>query len=302
MSQGELERLSRAYVRQVGQILGDDLDVPAPDVYTNPQIMAWMLDEYEAMHGGRHRPGMITGKPVSLGGLQVREDATARGGCYVVQEAASLLGMETIGATVAIQGFGNAGQHAALLSQGLLGCKVIAVSDSRGGIVNEYGMEAQELVRHKLKTGSVMGFPGSQAISSQGLLELPVDILFPAALENAITQAKANGIRARISCELANGPQSPEADEILHSKGVLFIPDLLANAGGVTASYLEMVQNITNFYWTPERADEELKARMVKAFREVYDFARDEKVHMRLAAYMLAVRRVAEAVQLRGWA
>ncbi|MHC4592114.1 MAG: Glu/Leu/Phe/Val family dehydrogenase [Planctomycetota bacterium] len=301
MSQSELERLSRAYVRQIGRLLADDIDVPAPDVYTTPQIMAWMMDEYEAMHGGHHRPGMITGKPIAVGGSLGRGDATARGGCHIVREAASALGIETQEATVAIQGFGNAGQYAALLAEELLGCRVIAASDTGGGVINESGMAAEALVKHKLETGAVSGFGGTQPISNEDLLELPVDILFPAALENVITEANAPNIKAKISCELANGPQTPEADEILHANGVFFIPDFLANAGGVAGSYFEMVQNITNYYWTAERANEELDAKMTTAFHSVYDCAKAEDVHMRLAAYMVAVQRVAEAVRLRGW-
>jgi glutamate dehydrogenase (NAD(P)+) len=301
ITEGELERLSRAYVRQVGRMLGDDLDVPAPDVYTTPQIMAWMMDEYEMMHGGHHRPGMITGKPVAVGGSLGRGDATARGGCHIVREAAAALGMETQGATAAIQGFGNAGQYAALLAHELLGCKIIAASDTSGGIVHKAGMAPDALVKHKLSTGAVSGFPGAEAISNEALLELPMDILFLAALENVVTGANAPRIRAKISCELANGPQTPEADVILHKKGVFFIPDFLANAGGVTASYFEMVQNLTSYYWTVERANEELDARMTAAFRGVHKCAQAEKVDMRTAAYMIAVQRVAEAVRLRGW-
>jgi len=301
MSQGELERLSRAYIRQAGRMMGDDMDVPAPDVYTNPQIMAWMLDEYEAMRGGHHRPGVITGKPVELGGSRGRGDATARGGCCIVREAAKSIGLKTEGATVAVQGFGNAGQYAALLSEEELGCRVIAVSDSSGGIMDKSGLEVRALIRHKLETGSVQGFPGATPLSNEELLELPVDILYPAALENVITEENAPRIKARISCELANGPQTPEADEILHASGVLFIPDFLANAGGVTASYFEMVQNLTNYYWTAERSNEELDRKMTSAFHAVYQRGRTEGVHMRTAAYLIAVERVVAAMRLRGW-
>ena len=301
MSNGELERLSRAYVRQVGRILGETLDIPAPDVYTTPQIMAWMMDEYETMHGGRHSPGMITGKPAAVGGSLARGDATARGGCLVVREAARVLGLDTQGATVSIQGFGNAGQNAALLSEQMLGCKVIAVSDSRSGVMNEGGMDAAALVEHKGRTGSVENFPGATPISSEHPLVVPVDILFPSALENVITSANAPKIKARLTCELANGPQTPEADEILHNRGVMFLPDFLANAGGVTASYFEMVQNLTVSYWSAERANEELERKMVKAFHDVYQRSQKEGVHMRMAAYMVAVERVAEAMRLRGW-
>ncbi|MFP4029176.1 MAG: Glu/Leu/Phe/Val family dehydrogenase [Candidatus Brocadiia bacterium] len=301
MSRNELERLSRAYIRQVGRIVGDHKDVPAPDVYTDPQIMGWMMDEYEAMNGGRHEPGMITGKPIPLGGSLGRGDATARGGCYIVREAAKSLGIDTKGSTVAIQGFGNAGQYAALLADSILGCKIIAVSDSRGGIINEDGFDSEALVKHKLDTGAVGDFPESEPITNEELLELPVDILFPAALENVITKDNAPEINAKISCELANGPQTPQADEILHENSVLFIPDFLANAGGVTASYYEMVQNITNHYWTADDANAELDQKMTAAFHTVYQVAQNENVHMRLAAYMVAVERVAEAVKLRGW-
>ena len=301
LSENELQRLSRAYMRQVGRIVGDHQDVPAPDVYTNPQVMAWMMDEYEMMHGGRHEPGMITGKPIPLGGSLGRGDATARGGCYIVREAAEAVGLDTEGATVAIQGFGNAGQYAALLSQSMLGCKIVAVSDSRGGIINGKGMDARGLVDHKLETGKVGGFPGADDITNEELLEMDVDILFPAALENVITAENAPDISAKISCELANGPQTPEADAILHENGVLFIPDFLANAGGVTASYYEMVQNITNNYWTAEKANDELDRKMTSAFHSVYNRAQKEGVDMRMAAYLVSVERVAESVKLRGW-
>ena len=301
MSQRELERLSRAYVRQVGRILGDHMDVPAPDVYTTPQVMAWMMDEYEAMQGGRHQPGVITGKPMALGGSRLRDDATARGGCYVVREAARALGINTEDATVAIQGFGNAGQFAALLSEKILGCRVIAVSDSRDGLINEGGLDAAAVVEHKLRTGAVAGFPEGDAIANEDLLELPVDILFPAAIEYVITEHNAPNIKARISCELANGPQTPEADEILHENGVFFIPDFLANAGGVTVSYYEMVQNITNYYWTAELIERELDAKMTAAFNSIYEIHKRRNVNMRIAAYIKALGSVAEAMKLRGW-
>jgi glutamate dehydrogenase (NAD(P)+) len=301
LSETELERLSRAYIRQVGRIVGDHKDVPAPDVYTNPQVMAWMMDEYETMQGGRHEPGMITGKPIALGGSLGRGDATARGGCYIVREAAEAVGLETEGASVAIQGFGNAGQYAALLSQEMLGCKIVAVSDSRGGIINRDGMDARALVDHKLESGQVGGYPGAEEFTNEELLELDVDILYPAALENVITEENAANIQATISCELANGPQTPAADEILHENGVLFIPDFLANAGGVTASYYEMVQNITNNYWTAEKANEELDRKMTSAFHAVYNRANKEDINMRMAAYLVSVERVAESCKLRGW-
>ena len=212
MSRRELERLSRNYIRRIGRVLGARMDVPAPDVYTNPQIMAWMMDEYQTMNGGRYEPRVITGKPVQLGGSPGRIDATARGGCYAVREAAKVLDRDTNGLSVAIQGFGNAGQFAALLSEELLGCRIVAVSDSRGAIYNENGMNAVTLVEHKNKTGAVSGYEDASAINNEELLALPVDVLFPSAMENVITTQNAPDIKAKIVCELANGPITTEAD------------------------------------------------------------------------------------------
>ncbi len=300
MSQGELERLSRAYVRQVGRILGSEIDVPAPDMYTNPQIMAWMFDEYSALRG-HNEFGVITGKPLPLGGSQGREDATARGGMYCIREAARLLGVDTRGASMAIQGFGNAGQFAATLGRELLGADIVAVSDSRGGIYKSDGLNPHKVIEHKRRTGSVVGFPGAEPITNEALLELDVDILVPAAMENMITARNAGRVKARISAELANGPTTPEADEILHRNGVYVIPDFLCNAGGVTVSYFEMVQNAYGYYWDAETVHARLDAKMTKAFCEVHEKAQLLKVHNRLAAYCVAVERVAEAMRLRGW-
>ena len=301
MSDGEKERLARAYIRAIGPHLGVHKDVPAPDVYTTPQIMAWMMDEYEAMVNYSH-PGMITGKPIPLGGSQGRGDATARGGVYTVREACERLGINAAETTYAIQGFGNAGQFAATLHQEILGGgKLIAVSDSQGGVINEDGIDPEEMVHYKLETGKVAGFPGTQPISNEDLLELKVDVLYPSALENVITDANAKNIRCKISCELANGPTTPEADVILHEKGMHVIPDFLANAGGVTVSYFEQVQNTYNYYWTLEDVYKQLDEKMTKAYAAVYDMHKKHDVHMRLAAYMVAVARVAEASKLRGW-
>jgi len=300
MSQGELERLSRAYVRQVGRILGPEIDVPAPDVYTNPQIMAWMADEFSVLRG-YNAFGVITGKPLPLGGSRGREDATARGGMYCIREAARILGFSTKGATMAIQGFGNAGQFAALLGPKLLGSVVVAVSDSKGGIYCPEGFDPQAIIDYKRKTGSVVGFPGAQPISNAELLELPIDILIPAALENVITAQNADRIQAKISAELANGPTTPEADLILHEKGVYVIPDFLCNAGGVTVSYFEMIQNSYDRYWSEATVHERLDEKMTAAFHAVHNRMQDLQVHPRLAAYCVAVERVAEAVRLRGW-
>jgi len=300
LSKAEKERLARAYIRCVASELGVFKDVPAPDVYTDPQIMAWMMDEYETIVRVNH-PGVITGKPIALGGSQGRGDATARGGVYCVREAAKELGMKTQGATMAIQGFGNAGQFAATLGAEILGLKLIAASDSQGGVVNESGIDPKALVDYKLKTGKVSGFPGTKPISNEDLLELKVDVLFPSALENQITSKNAARIKAKISCELANGPTTPEADAILYKNGVLVLPDFLANAGGVTVSYFEQVQNTYNYYWKLEDVQKQLDEKMTMAFHAVWDMSKKEKVNMRLAAYMVAVKRVAEASKLRGW-
>ncbi|TET24063.1 MAG: Glu/Leu/Phe/Val dehydrogenase [Candidatus Stahlbacteria bacterium] len=299
-SEGEKERLARGWMRVIARELGEHRDSPAPDVYTNPQIMAWMMDEFEIIVGRNH-PAVITGKPIPIGGSQGRGDATARGGIFTLREACKIFGVDPKG-TYAIQGFGNAGQFAALLHPEVLGGgKLVAVSDSRGGIYVEGGMDPKAIVKHKLETGKVGDFPGSKPITNEELLELEVDILYPAALENVITKENAPRIKAKISCELANGPTTPEADVILHEKGVHVIPDFLANAGGVTVSYFEQVQGTYNYYWPLEEVRKQLDAKMTAAYHAVYKMHKEKKVHMRLAAYLVSVARVAEAVKLRGW-
>ncbi len=300
MSQGELERLSRAYIRQVGRILGPDKDVPAPDVYTNPQIMAWMMDEYSALQG-HNEPGVITGKPLALGGSAGRVDATARGGMYCLREAAKVLGIDLKGATAAIQGYGNAGYYAQLLGEELLGLKVIAVSDSKGAILKWEGLECGLVKERKDEAGTCVGLPESDAITNEELLALDVDVLIPAALENVITAQNAGRIKAKVVVELANGPTTPEADSILHKKGVYVIPDFLCNAGGVVVSYFEQVQNAYNYYWDLDEVHDRLDKRMTAAFRAVHQTAQARNVHNRLAAYLVAVERVAGAMRLRGW-
>lgn len=300
LSEGEKERLARGWMRVMARELGEHRDVPAPDVYTTPQIMAWMMDEYEVITGRSH-PAVITGKPLALGGSQGRNDATARGGVYAVREACKVLGVNPHG-TFAIQGFGNAGQYAALLHPEILGGgKLVAVSDTSGGIYNSTGIEPKAIVDYKLKTGQISGFPGTKPIGNDDLLELEVDVLYPAALENVITENNADRIRAKISCELSNGPTTPEADKILHVRGTHVIPDFLANAGGVTVSYFEQVQGTYNYYWSLEDVYRQLDRKMTDAYHAVYKMHKDKKVHMRLAAYLVAVSRVAEAVKLRGW-
>jgi len=301
LSESEKERLARNYIRCVGRELGVHRDVPAPDVYTTPQIMAWMMDEYEVLHGESH-PGMITGKPLEVGGSQGRGDATARGGIYIVREAAKAMNIKVSKASYAIQGFGNAGQYAATLHPEILGGgTLIAISDSRGGIINKNGLDPVAVVRHKRETGSVADFPGSNPISNEDLLELPVDILYPAALEGVITDRNAAKIKAKLVCELANGPTTPDADKILFQKGVYVLPDFLANAGGVTVSYFEQVQNTYNYYWSLADVHAQLDRKMTDAFRAVYEMSKKTKVHNRLNAYMVAVSRVAEACKIRGW-
>lgn len=300
MSQNELEKLSRTYIDAVGFMIGPEKDIPAPDVYTNPQTMAWMMDEFSKLRG-YYCPGVITGKPIQLGGSQGRGDATARGGMYTLRDAAKHLKIDLSKAKVAVQGYGNAGYYAAQLVTQMFGSKVIAVSDSRGGIINESGLDADAVLEHKNKTGSVVNFPGSKPISNEALLELNVEILFPSALENVITEKNAGNIRAKISVELANGPTTPEADEILYKKGVFVIPDFLANAGGVTVSYFEWVQNIYAHYWEESEVHEKLDKKMTKAFSDVLAMSLKHKVDMRTAAYMVSVQRVAEAMKLRGW-
>lgn len=300
LSDGELERLSRAYIRQVGRVLGLKKDIPAPDVYTTPQIMAWMADEYAFMKG-YNEFGVITGKPLALGGSAGREDATARGGIYCLREAGKILDIQLDGATTAIQGYGNAGSFAHKLGAELVGLKVVAVSDSRGGIYSKDGLNYSDVLAHKQNTGSVIDLPGTEAITNDALLELDVTVSIPAALESVCTVRNAADIPAKIIVELANGPTTPEADKILYKAGTYVIPDFVCNAGGVTVSYFEMVQNAYNYYWTEQLVHERLDEKMTAAFHAVHDVAQVYNVHNRLAAYLVAVNRVAEAVKLRGW-
>ena len=300
LSEGEKERLARAYIRAIWGTIGVRQDVPAPDVYTTPQIMAWMMDEYETIIGERH-PCVITGKPLSVGGSAGRGDATSRGGAYVTREAAKKLNMDLKGGTMAIQGFGNAGQYAALLGKEILGLKLIAASDSKGGVYSEKGIDPEALVKYKLQTDTLQGFPDTDPISNEELLGLEVTVLFPAALEQVITEANADQIKCKIICELANGPTTPEADEILYKNKVFVLPDFLANAGGVTVSYFEQVQGAYNFYWELDEIHQRLDQKMTNAFQSVYEMSQRESINMRQAAYLVSVARVAEACRVRGW-
>ncbi|MEM0159062.1 MAG: Glu/Leu/Phe/Val dehydrogenase [Thermoplasmataceae archaeon] len=300
LSVGELERLSRAYIRAVADFIGPDQDVPAPDVYTTPQIMAWMMDEYEKIV--RHSaPGVITGKPLELWGSEGRGDATARGGMFVLREAAKKIKLDLSKSTVAIQGFGNAGQFAVKLIHEMFGTKVVAVSDTKGGIYLESGIDYQKLLDHKKKTGSVVNFPGAKNISNEELLELKVDILIPAAIENQIRGDNASKVKAKVVLELANGPTTPEGDEILYKNKVMHLPDFLSNSGGVTVSYFEWVQNNIGEYWTEEEVNKKLDQRMTEATHSVLETAEKYKIDNRTAAYVVSVKRVADAMKARGW-
>jgi glutamate dehydrogenase (NAD(P)+) len=298
LSMRELEGLTRRFTTEISVIIGPERDIPAPDVNTNAQTMAWIMDTY-SMHVGYTVPAVVTGKPISLGGSEGRNEATGRGGVVTIVEAAKHLDLAMDGATVAIQGFGNAGATAAYLLQDL-GARVVAVSDSSGGIHRAQGLDIKAVRHWKAEHGTVVGFPGAEPISNEAILELPVDILAPAALESQITAANADRIRPRILAELANGPTTPDADVILARNKVLVIPDILCNAGGVTVSYFEWVQDLNRDQWSEPIVNAKLSEIMVRSFGEVLDMSLREDVDMRLAAYLLAVDRVASATALRG--
>ncbi len=298
MSPSELERLTRRYATEISIVVGPHSDIPAPDVNTNAQVMAWIMDTY-SMHEGYSIPAVVTGKPLSIGGSEGRNDATATGVLFVTRQAARRIGMPLQGARVSIQGYGNAGSIAARLFHNE-GCKVVAVSDTSGGIYNESGLDPAAVLRFKQERGSVFGFPNAQHMRVQDVLEVPCDILIPAATEGVITAANADRVQASIISEAANGPTTPEADEILFKKGAYVIPDILANAGGVTVSYFEWVQDLQSFFWGVEEITRKLEVIMNRAFVAVAEKADQFSCDMRLAANMLAISRVAEATQVRG--
>jgi len=298
LSRRELENLTRRYATEIEVLIGPERDIPAPDVNTNGQTMAWIMDTY-SMHVGYTVPGVVTGKPIALGGSEGRNEATARGTVFCVIEAAKHLKINLKTATVVVQGFGNAGSIAARLMVDE-GAKILAVSDSTGGIHSPSGLDINRVIAWKAEHGTVVGFPGAQAVSNAEILEIECDILIPAALENQITAANAERIHAKIVAEAANGPTTPEADEILFRRGIFMIPDILCNAGGVTVSYFEWVQDLNRDHWSEKTVNEKLLEIMVKAFHETLDIAQREGVHMRLAAYLLAVQRVADATSMRG--
>ena len=298
MSQRELEGMTRRYASEISIIIGPDRDIPAPDVYTNAQTMAWIMDTY-SMTVGSTQLGVVTGKPLQIGGSQGRNEATARGCQFVIREACKEKKIALRGARVAVQGFGNAGSIAArLLSED--GATIIAVSDSSGGIHSSKGLDMKAVLAYKERTGSLRGFPEAETISNERLLELECDVLVPAALENQITLENASRIKAKIVAEAANGPTTPGADDVMHENGTFVIPDILANAGGVTVSYFEWVQSLQSFFWEEAQVNQHLEKVMTRAFQEVLAIARKYNVHMRSAAYILAVGRVAEATRIRG--
>ena len=298
LSRKELEGLTRRYATEISILIGPERDIPAPDVNTNAQTMAWIMDTY-SMHVGYTVPAIVTGKPIALGGSQGRNEATARGAVYCIEEAAPHLGLDLAKATVVVQGYGNAGSIAARL-MAEVGSKIIAVSDSTGGIVDPNGLDPLKVLAWKQEHGTVQGYPGARDITNAELLETPCDILIPAALENQITARNAGRIEARIVAEAANGPTTPEADAELYRRGVFVIPDILCNAGGVTVSYFEWVQDLNRDFWNEAVVNAKLREIMVKAFRDTLATSLREEVDMRLAAYMLAVERVASATSTRG--
>jgi glutamate dehydrogenase (NAD(P)+) len=298
MSAGELERLTRRFATELSVLVSPDKDIPAPDIGTNPQIMAWFMDTY-SMHQGHSEPGVVTGKPVSIGGSEGRLEATGRGVAFCVHWAAERLGLDLAGAKVVVQGFGNVGSVAARLLHEL-GAKVIAVSEAAGGIHNPNGIDIRSLRLYAQEHGSVAGFPGTTPVSNAELLELPCDVLVPAAVEGQITEANAGRLRCKLIAEGANGPTTPEADAILAERGITVIPDILCNAGGVVVSYFEWVQDLQFFFWAEDEVNDRLRRIMGRAFNALWERAEMTKLTLREAALDIAISRVAEALTVRG--
>jgi len=298
LSSGELERLSRRYATEISILIGPDSDIPAPDMNTNPQIMAWMMDTF-SMHRGYSVPAVITGKPLSIGGSEGRLEATARGVQFMAQEAMRDLSMPVEGCSVVIQGFGNVGSISARLFHEL-GCKVVGVSDISGGVYNAKGIDVHRALRYAKEHGSLQGLPDTEAVTNAELLELPCDVLVPAALENQLTAKNASRIQARLIIEAANGPTTPDADHMLNDRGIMIVPDILANAGGVTVSYFEWVQDLQRFFWAEHEINNRLESIMTRAYRASRAKAEEQETNLRVGAYLLAVARVAEATETRG--
>lgn len=305
MNAVELENVSRGFIRAVSSFVGPYIDVPAPDVYTNSQVMAWMLDEYEKIYR-KNEPSFITGKPVELGGSEGRFDSTALGGMYVLREAAKLLKLDLKKCKIAIQGFGNAGEFAFKIATELAGAKVVAISDSRGGVYSEKGLDFGKLAQAKEKTGSVQGFEKAEKITNEELLQMDVDVLIPAALENQITAANADKVRAKLVLELANGPVTPEADKILFERKILDMPDFLVNSGGVIVSYFEWAQDRAGYFWSEQEVNQKLEKVVTKSFADMVKTQKKygesgRQIPPRMGAYIVALERVAYAMKLRGW-
>jgi len=299
MSQGELERLTRRYTAALGDAIGPDVDIPAPDVYTNAQTMAWILDTYSSFKG-RMVPAVVTGKPVSLGGSLGREAATGRGAAICTREAAKIKRLNLKGASFAVQGYGNVGSNFAVILEEMVGATMVAASDSKGGIYSKKGLDAKKVLAFKEKTGSVVGFPGTQEITNEDLLETDCDVLCPGAFENVITAEVAKKVKAKMVIEAANGPTTPEADRVFDNNKVFLVPDILANSGGVMVSYLEWVQDLERLRWSEEEVNTTLESKMTSAFAQVHKEATSRGVSMRTGALVLGVGRVADAVKTLG--
>jgi len=297
LSQTELERITRTFTSRISDIIGPYIDIPAPDVYTNAQVMAWIMDEYSIHHG--FSPAVVTGKPIALGGAAGRDEATGFGTAVCTREACKDYGIKINGAKVAIQGFGNAGTHAARVLSSY-GAKIIAVSNSKGGIFSSKGFEVAKLIPYAAKNKILKGYPKSEDITNEELLTMQCDILIPAALENVLTKDNASKVKAKMISEAANAPTSENADAILEDKGIIVVPDILANAGGVIGSYFEWAQNIQQMSWDVKFYRQKLEEYMTRNYRTVYEFAKEKKVTLRTAAYMIAIKRVVEAGKLRG--
>ncbi|KAB8144551.1 Glu/Leu/Phe/Val dehydrogenase [Chloroflexia bacterium SDU3-3] len=298
ISARELERLTRRYTSEISILIGPDRDIPAPDIGTDEQVMGWIMDTF-SMHAGHTVPAVVTGKPINVGGSHGRKEATARGLVAVLRDASEALSLQLAGAKVAIQGFGKVGANCAWMLEEV-GASVVAVSDTRGGIYNPHGLSIADVLKHKAQTGSVVGYAEADTITNDELIELPCDVLIPASIATQITSKNASRVRAKIVGEAANGPTTPEADELLYDRGIFVIPDILANAGGVTVSYFEWVQGLQEFFWNEREVNAQLERVMTAAFRQVLQIAQQRRTDLRRAAYLLAVDRVASATMTRG--
>ncbi|HLL80699.1 MAG TPA: Glu/Leu/Phe/Val dehydrogenase [Ktedonobacteraceae bacterium] len=299
MSRAELERLSRRYATEISILIGPDSDIPAPDMNTNPQIMGWIMDTY-SMHMGYSIPAVITGKPLSIGGSEGRLEATARGVLVVTREAMRDLGLNPEDCSVVVQGFGNVGSITARLLSDELKCKIVGLSDISGGVYNPRGIDVHRALRHSKEHGTLRGLADTEPVTNAELLELPCTVLIPAALENQLTGKNASRVKARLVIEAANGPTTPEADRILNDNGVTIVPDILANAGGVTVSYFEWVQDLQRFFWAEHEINNRLESIMTRSYNAVRQKTEEQETNLRMGAYLLAVARVAEATEIRG--